>query len=179
MVIVDHALTDVGSDASPFSIASSNSQYKNQIGATAARSADSPPVLISSSPITLDLEDDQNFKRLPQRDRDLHTWAMSIHPLQPTMEMAAECSVAVESTAKGQAYPFDNRPLIVIRTNNDLPAYEKLQAKLLALSHNSKQVVAGKSSHMVIIDEPEVVTAGIRRVADAVRNGTKLDLSPR
>lgn len=175
MVIVDHALTDVGSDASPSSPVSSNSQYKNQIGSTAARSADSPPVLISSSPITLDLQDDQNFKRLPQRDQDLHTWAMSIHSLRPTAEMAAECSAIVENAIKNQPYSLGYRPLIVIRTGSDLPAYEKLQAKLLALSHNSKQVVAGKSLHMVIIDEPEVVTAGIRRVADAVRNGAKLE----
>ena len=151
MVIVDHAFTDVGSDALPSSPVPSNSQSKHQAGSTAAPSDDSPPVLITTSPITLGLEDDQNFKRLPQRNQDLHTWAMSIHPLRPTAEMAAECSATVESTAKGQAYPFGNRLLIVIRTSNDLPAYEKLQEKLLALSHNSKQVVAEKSSHMVII----------------------------
>ena len=170
MVIVDHAFIDVGSNTP----VSSNSQPGNPAGSTAASSVDSPPVLISSSPITLGLEDDQNFSRLPQRDRDLHTWAMSIHPLRPTAEMATECSATVESATKDQAYPFDHRPLIIIRTNDDRSAYAKLQAKLLALSHNSKQVTAEKSSHMVIIDEPEMVTAGIREVVNAVRNGTKL-----
>ena len=62
MVVVDHAFIDVGSDAPHQPPVSSNG------------SVDSPPVLISSTPITLGLEDDRNFSKLPQLNRDLHAW---------------------------------------------------------------------------------------------------------
>lgn len=172
MVIVDHAFTDTGSDAPPALPVSSKLPSSKTSGEWAM--ADSPPVLISSAPITLGLEDDQNFRRLSQRDQDLHTWAMSNHPLRPTTQMAEECSAAVESATQNQPLPFGGRPLIIIRTNNDLPGYGKLQAKLVRLSRNSKSVIAEKSSHMVIIDEPELVISSIREVVQAARNGTKL-----
>jgi hypothetical protein len=94
---------------------------------------------------------------------------MSIHPLRPTADTAAECFTAVENATRGQPYPFGNRPLIVIRTNNDLRAYERLQARLLLLSRNSKQITAENSSHMVIIDEPEVITSNVQKMVNAVR----------
>ena len=99
---------------------------------------------------------------------------MSIQPLRATAETAAECSAAVESSTLGQPFPFGNRPLIVIRTNNDLSGYGRLQAKLLSLSRNSRQIVAENSSDMVIIDEPELVTNSIREAVEAVRKGSKL-----
>jgi pimeloyl-ACP methyl ester carboxylesterase len=165
MVVVDHAFIDVGSDAPPQSPVSPKP--------SPSAGLDSPPVLISSSPITLGLEDDRNFSKLPQRDRDLHTWAMSLHSWRPTAETAADCSAAVERAVQDQPFPFGDRPLIVIRTNNDAPAYGRLQEKLLRLSRNSTQVIAENSSHMIIIDEPQVVTTSIREVVQAIRNGTK------
>ncbi len=173
MVIVDHAFIDVGSDVSPRAPVSSELSQKAPAGPALAGSVDSPPVLISASPITLGLEDDQNFNKLPQRNRDLHAWAMSIHPLRPTAETAAECLAAVDSATQSQTHSLGDRPLIVIRTNNDLPAYERLQAKLLLLSRNSKQIVAGESSHMVIIDEPKLIITSIREVVGAIRNSAK------
>lgn len=155
LVIVDHALIDIGrSDAA---------------AAAPPRGADRPPVLISAPPIKLGIEDDQNFKNLPQRDQDLHAWAMSTNPLRPTAEMAAECSTSVESRTGTQNYPLGNRPLIVIRTNNNLPAYQSLQAKLMRLSRDSKQMLAARSSHLVIIDEPGMVIDSIHEVVEAVR----------
>jgi pimeloyl-ACP methyl ester carboxylesterase len=175
MVIVDHAFIDVGSDAAHHApVSAQPSEPKASLGSTLTDSVDSPPVLISSSPITLGLENDWNFNKLPQRNRDLHLWAMSIHPARPTPETAAECSATVENATKDQAFPFGDKPLIVIRTAEDLPAYERLQTKLLRLSRNSKQIVAENSSHMIIIDEPELVTNSIREVVEAVRNGSKL-----
>jgi pimeloyl-ACP methyl ester carboxylesterase len=175
MVIVDHAFIDVGSDAAHRApVSAQPSEPKTSFGSTPADSVDSPPVLIASSPITLGLEDDWNFNKLPQRNRDLHAWAMSIHPARPTPETAAECSATVENATKDQAFPFADKPLIVIRTTEDLPNYERLQARLLRLSRNSKQIVAGNSSHMIIIDEPELVTNSVREVVEAIRNGSKL-----
>jgi pimeloyl-ACP methyl ester carboxylesterase len=171
MVIVDHAFIDFASDASPQSSVSSTPHGSHsQTRSTLADSVDSPPVRISGPPIALDLEDNQNFSKLPQLDQDLHRWALSVHRLRPTVEAAAECEAAVESRTKDQPYPFGDRPLIVIRTNNRASGYEELQTKLLLLSRNNKLVLAGNSSHMVIIDEPDVVIASIRQVAAAVRN---------
>ena len=173
MVIVDHAFLGVGSDAAPVSaVSGKTTEPKSRAGGIAA---DSPPVLISSTPITLGLEDDKNFARLSQRDQDLHAWAMSKKPLRPTAETASECSNAVEDATRTNLFPLDDRPLIVIRTNNDSPGYGKLQDKLLRLSRNSKTIVAENSSHMVIIDEPELVVAAIREVVQAVKKGSRIN----
>ena len=58
---------------------------------------------------------------------------------------------------------------VVISTGNDSAGYSELQKKLLALSTNSKQLMAQRSFHSVEIDEPEVVIRAIREVVDAVR----------
>ena len=176
MVVVDHAFIDIG----PKAPAGPNISSKP----AGAGSGDSAPVLISSTPITMGIEDDWNFNKLPKLNQDLHRWAMSIDPLRPTPEAAAECSAALEDGASNQLFPsqlspnqlfpLGDRPLVVIRTNNELPGYGELQAKLLSLSQNSKQVVAENSTHMVIVDQPEVVTNSIRRVVDAVRTGSWL-----
>lgn len=69
MVFVDHAFIDVSGD---FHRDSSEDPL-------AAFHLDQPPVLISKTPIVLTLEDDQNFRKLPQRNQELHLWAMSAH----------------------------------------------------------------------------------------------------
>jgi pimeloyl-ACP methyl ester carboxylesterase len=125
---------------------------------------DSPPVLIFKTPISLDLEDDQNFAKLPERDRDLHRWALSIHSLRPTPEMAAVCFSEVDAAERNVSFPFGRKPLAVVSTLYDSARYRELQHQLLMLSHTSKQFVAQNSSHMVIIDEPEMVIQAIKKV---------------
>jgi len=49
-----------------------------------------------------------------------------------------------------------------------------LQNALLSLSQNSKQIVAEKNGHFVIIDRPDVVIEAIRQVVQSARNKTKL-----
>ncbi len=61
MVIVDHAFIDVGVDPS--------------FGGSSPRSIpglDSPPVLISKTPIVLTVEETSDFGKLPQRNQELH-----------------------------------------------------------------------------------------------------------
>ena len=83
LVLVDHAFVPSNSDApSPKPVSSAFSAL------------DSPPILISAETITLGLEDDQNFKKLPQRYQDLHAWAMSKNPVRPGAETVSECSIA-------------------------------------------------------------------------------------
>ena len=137
MVIVDHAFDP-------------DSAGPERAGPGRARSisgADTPPVLVSQPPISLGIEDDENFQRLPQRNRDLHKWALSRGPARPTADTVTECTAAVEGATAIQPYPPGTRPLVVIGTNNGSPAYRKLQTKLLALSHESEQMVAEQSSH--------------------------------
>lgn len=177
MVIVDHAF--LNPDSAALSALEARTQTDRQVAhqgaALSASEVDAPPVLISETPITLGIEDDQNFERLPERNRDLHAWAISHDAVRPTPESAAECAAVVERETGSQANPLGSRPLIVIRTNHDSPAYQKLQQKLLSLSHNSKLVTAEHSTHMVIIDAPETVTNAIREVVIAIRT----DATPR
>jgi hypothetical protein len=56
--------------------------------------------------------------------------------------------------------------------------YVKLQADLLSLFHNSKEMVADKSSHLIIIDRPDVVANAINQVVQAIRNHASLQTAP-
>ncbi len=176
MVIIDHAFIDPGGNAPPGGSAAPKLRLPpgdSQAPLSPAQ-VDTPPILISKTPITLGIEDDENFRKLPQRDQDLHMWAMSNHPLRPTAESAAECIAAVASATDDGPYPLGNTPLVVVNTLNESPNYGKLQAKLLSLSHDSRRIVARNSSHMVIVDEPEIIVSAIREVVEAARRHTSL-----
>jgi hypothetical protein len=63
-------------------------------------------------------------------------------------------------------------PLIVI-ANSALvgsPDYQTKQVELLALSRNSKAVIAHTSSHQVPIEDPDSIIEAIRQVVTAARN---------
>lgn len=122
------------------------------------------------TPISLDLEDDQNFSKLPKRDQDLHRWALSLHPVRPTPEMAAECFSEVDASEQRHPYPLGDLPLLVVSTLYDSPRYTQLQHHLLMLSHNSKQLVADHSTHMVVIDQPEIIVRAIQEVFQAAQH---------
>jgi pimeloyl-ACP methyl ester carboxylesterase len=159
MVLVDHAFIDTGgSDTAP-----------STQGSLSTAGLDSPPVLISKTPIVLDLEDDRNFSKLPQRDQELHRWALSIHSIRPTPEDAAICFSEVDRSESKQAFPLGDTPLAVISTLYASKQYTQLQHALLMLSHNSKQFMAENSTHMVIIDQPEIIDEAIHEVIAAVR----------
>jgi pimeloyl-ACP methyl ester carboxylesterase len=55
-----------------------------------------------------------------------------------------------------------------------MSTHAKLQIELLSLSQNSKEIVAEKSGHFVIIDRPDVVIDAISQVVQSVRNKAKL-----
>jgi|GEM_PF-2175173 len=158
MVIVDHAFLPTENDAPPHSASSTNSSRGY-----------SPPVLLSKAPIVIGFEDDWNFSKLPKRDQELHRWALSQHPVRPGYEMATDCFSLIKSITGEHAYPLGNMHLVVVSTPNEAHGYAELQTKLLALSHSSKQVIARNSSHMVPIDEPEVIVKAIHEVVDSGR----------
>jgi pimeloyl-ACP methyl ester carboxylesterase len=128
-----------------------------------------PPTLISGAPIVLDFEDDVNFSKLPKQDQELHAWALSENPLRPNYEMAQDCFSDLARVTGKSPFPFGDMPLAVISTGNETPGYWKLQTDLMALSHRSEHVIAWNSTHMVLIDEPEVITGSILKMATAAR----------
>jgi pimeloyl-ACP methyl ester carboxylesterase len=129
----------------------------------------SPPTLVSDAPIVLDFQDDVNFSKLPKHDQELHTWALSENPIQPGYEMAKDCFSDLAMVTGKSPFPLGDMPLAVISTDNETPGYWKLQADLVALSHRSEHVIAWHSTHMVPIDEPEVITGAILKMATAAR----------
>jgi pimeloyl-ACP methyl ester carboxylesterase len=155
MVIVDHAF--LGSSGDPSHRASPRPHSYT------------PPVLISKAPFATGYEDNPNFSRLPERDQELHRWAMSQHPLKPGEAMVNDCVARIDHLTGQQVSSLEDLPLIVISTPNGAPGYAELQEKLLTLSRNSKQSIAQNSSHMVLIDRPDIVIQAIREITDDLR----------
>ena len=129
----------------------------------------SPPTLVSEAPIVLDFQDDVKFSKLPKHDQELHTWALSENPIRPDYEMAQDCFAELARVTGKSPFPLGDMPLAVISTDNETPGYLKLQTDLMALSHRSEHVIAWNSTHMVLIDEPEVITGAILKMAAAAR----------
>jgi len=125
---------------------------------------DSPPVLLEQTPIDFTVEDASHFENLPPRARQLHRWAMSLHPKMPAWTDAEDCLAQLKN-----APSLGDLPLVVVSTGNETPGYAELQRELLALSRRSSQMVAERSFHAVEIDQPDVVIAAIRSVIGALR----------
>ena len=95
--------------------------------------------------------------------------------VQANHEMMPECVASADAIAKEHSHPLGDKPLVDISTDEALgPDYVKLQTELLSLSQNSKQIIAEKSGHFVIIDRPDVVIDAISQVVQSVRNNAKL-----
>jgi len=125
------------------------------------------------------IESDPNFSKLSSRDRELHLWAMSQTrnqmALQANHEMMPECVAQADAISKEHSHALGDKPLIDVSTDEDRnPDYVKLQTELLSLSQNSKQIIAEKSGHFIIIDRPDVVIDAIRQVVQSVRSNAKL-----
>jgi pimeloyl-ACP methyl ester carboxylesterase len=159
MVIVDHAFVGDPVKATPRQTARAHSLGQGY----------SPPTVVSEAPIVLDYQDDVNFRKLPKLDQDLHAWALSENPIRPGYEMAEDCFSELATVTGKSQFPLGDMPLAVISTGTETPGYLKLQTELMALSHRSEHVIAWNSTHMILIDEPEVVTGSILKMAAAVR----------
>jgi pimeloyl-ACP methyl ester carboxylesterase len=125
------------------------------------------------------IEGDPNFSKLSAHDRELHLWAMSQTrnqtALRTNMETSQECTVEADAILKEHIHPLGDKPLVDVSTDEfRTPGYDEFQTKLLSLSQNSKQIVAARSGHFIIIDRPDVVIDAISRVVQSVRNNSKL-----
>ena len=130
--------------------------------------------------VAIGIEGDPNFTKLSDRDRELHLWAIAQPRYQKALETNHEimpgCVAAADAISKGHPHPLGDKPVVDIRRTNEFRSeeYEKLQTDLLSLSRNSKELIAEKSGHFVIIDRPDVVIDGIRQAVQSARNNTKL-----
>jgi len=125
------------------------------------------------------LEDDPNFQKLSPRDRDLHNWFIAQSrdqaALQSNHETLMQCVAQADAFSKEHPRPLGEMPLVDV-SNDEMrdPDYVRLQSQLLALSQNSKELIAEKSGHFVIIDRPDVVIDAISRVLKSLHNNAKL-----
>jgi pimeloyl-ACP methyl ester carboxylesterase len=125
------------------------------------------------------MEEDANFSKMSARDRELHMWAMSqsrsMAALQNNPTLVPECMADADALSKKHPHPLADKPLVDVSTDEfRIAPYVKLQADLLTLSENSKEIVAQNSTHFVIIDRPDVVIDAIRQVVRAARNHSHL-----
>jgi hypothetical protein len=130
----------------------------------------------SGGPVAFGIESDPNFSKLSARDRELHLWAMAQtrnqKALQSNHEMMPKCVAEADAITREHSDAFGDKPLVDVTTVDSARATE-LQTKLLSLSQNSKQVIAEKSGHFIIIDRPDVVIDVISQVVQSVRNKAK------
>jgi pimeloyl-ACP methyl ester carboxylesterase len=139
-----------------------------------------PPPSTSPMPSGGGIESDPNFSKLSSGDRQLHLWAMAQTrnqmALRANVEMMPQCAAEADAIAKRRSHPLGDKPLVDVSTDMgaQVPDYAKLQTELLSLSRNSKQIIAEKSGHFIIIDRPDVVIEAIRQAVQSVRNSTKL-----
>ena len=125
------------------------------------------------------IEEDPNFSKMSARDRELQMWALSqprnMTALQNNPTLMPQCMADAEALAKDHPHPLADKPLVDVSTDeNRIAPYVKLQADLLTLSENSKEIVAQNSSHFVIIDRPDVVVDAIKQAVQAIRTHTPL-----
>jgi len=125
-------------------------------------------------------ESDPNFSKLSSRDRQLQLWAMSQTrnqmALHANLDMMPQCVAEADAITKEHSHPLDYKPLVDVSTDMGTlsPDYAKFQTELLSLSQNSKQIIAEKSGHFIIIDRPDVVIDAISQAVQSVRNNAKL-----
>ena len=131
-----------------------------------------------SSPTAAKLE--SPFDKLPADIQRIRLWAMS-QPNYNTARssefdyLAEEVALMHDERSKSE-YPLGEIPLIVLtRGKNASKTHQKLQADLIRLSRNSKQIIAQNSDHHIQIDEPQLVTEAIRQVLTAVQDRQKLN----
>lgn len=170
MVFVDHAYS-VGANPGSMYLGIT---LRSPDGSMVAKS--SPPVAGGLGAIAFGMQDDPNFSRLSSQDRELHLW-FSAQPrdqkaLQVNHEIVPQCFADGDAILQQHTHPLGDKPLVNVDTPDSAAA--PLQKTLLSLSTNSKEMLADKSGHFVIIDQPDVVIDAINQVVRTARTKTPL-----
>jgi hypothetical protein len=120
------------------------------------------------------------YDKLPPDIQQIRLWAVSrpnyANASRSEFDYLAEEVALMHADRSKRQHPLADMPLIVLtRGKNANAEHQKLQADLVSLSRNSKQVIAQKSDHHIQLDDPALVTNTIRQVFDSVRHHTKLE----
>jgi pimeloyl-ACP methyl ester carboxylesterase len=170
IVFVDHAYRVVG----PVGTMYPGITLRSPDGSLVTQSG--PPGAEGLGPTAFGLSDDSNFSKLSAQDQELHRWFMAKErdqkALQANHEIIPQCFADADAALEKQDHPLGDKPVVDVDTRDSAGA--ALQKTLLALSTNSKEMVAEKSGHFVIIDRPDVVIDAIQQAVQAARNKARL-----
>jgi pimeloyl-ACP methyl ester carboxylesterase len=100
----------------------------------------------------------------------------------------AEAQSLESSMSQSRSFKtFNNKPLIVLvhgiadesaagreKDSRKEQIWKELQTELASRSTNSKLIIAEKSRHFILFDQPDVVIDAIRQVVESVQHGTQL-----
>jgi pimeloyl-ACP methyl ester carboxylesterase len=119
--------------------------------------------------------DDQSLQRLPPLPQDMHRWADSRPGASNRIADRKFFDGCIADAARTSIY-LRHKPLIAV-ANPYLAGsddYQRVQADLLALSRNSKAMIAPHSGHGIPMEDPEVLVQAIREVFSAAQSNTAL-----
>jgi pimeloyl-ACP methyl ester carboxylesterase len=115
---------------------------------------------------------EESLRKLPPVAQVMHRWASGLGSNAGSGVSFFDRCIAEVARTPAPVKPRTKMPLIVI-ANTALAGstdYQEVQAGLLALSRNSKAMLARTSGHMVPMDDPGVIVEAIRQVVAAARN---------
>ena len=120
---------------------------------------------------------DGSYAALPEDARRMRTWAFGQvkHWASNDNPVEAEELRALYDRWSAAPYPLGDLPLVVLsrgRAEGDAEreaTHREQQAELLRLSRSSRQVIAERSGHGILVEQPELVVAAIRDVLAAAR----------
>jgi hypothetical protein len=113
----------------------------------------------------------------------MRTWALAqvkhyVANGQGAMELEAEELALMIADVQKTPEPLGDKPLIVVTAGrNEYRSGEEhlerdrldIQARLVRLSRNGKQIIASNSGHHIHIEEPDLVSRAIRDVLAAIQ----------
>jgi pimeloyl-ACP methyl ester carboxylesterase len=175
MVFVDHAISfgPVGTAQPGITLGANGNLHGPPDGALAKSG---PQVANEPKAVSFGLEDDPNFSKFSAKDRELHLWFMGKQRDQRTLqvnhEMMPQCFTDADAIVAKHDHPLGDKPVVDVDRPGSAGA--EIQKTLLSISTNSKELLADKSGHFVIIDRPDVAVSAIEQVVRSVRNKTPL-----
>jgi pimeloyl-ACP methyl ester carboxylesterase len=119
---------------------------------------------------------DTPYDKLPVSIQQIRLWAMSrLHLYAVNNNYNLEEEALMIQEREKHPFMFGQMPLIVM-TQGKPYNQERINAhkKLVALSHNSKQIIAEKSGHHIQLEDPDLVVEAIRQVLVAIQEHKRL-----
>lgn len=119
--------------------------------------------------------DQQGLQRLPPSAQAMHRWANSRSGSADRFATRKLFDGCIADAAKTTIY-MGHKPLIVVanRYMAESDDYRRVQADLLALSRNSKAMIAPHSGHGIPMEDPEVLVQAIKEVVSAAQSNTTM-----